>query len=89
MALQLGALRKALTAAGTPTDLADSASEELAGYETRFSGLEGKLTGLEILIERLSGQVAILRTMVVGIYAVLIPAAILLVRIAFKTGSLG
>lgn len=46
MALQLGALRDALLAAGAPPDKADRAAEEAAGYETRLGRIEGKLTVL-------------------------------------------
>ena len=40
MALQLGALRKALLAANVPADQADAASEEVAGYDNRLAGVE-------------------------------------------------
>jgi phytoene/squalene synthetase len=43
MALQLGALRDALLDAGASTDKADKAAEELADYEKRLAGIEGKL----------------------------------------------
>jgi hypothetical protein len=49
MALQLGALRDALISAGAPTDKADKAAEELAGYETRLASIDGRrslLTGM-------------------------------------------
>lgn len=46
MALQLGALRDALLAAGAPADKADKAAEEVAGYENRLGQIEGKLTVL-------------------------------------------
>jgi hypothetical protein len=42
MALQLGALRDALISAGAPTDKADKAAEELAGYETRLASIDGR-----------------------------------------------
>lgn len=39
MALQLGALRDALLSAGVPEDKANSAAEEVAGYENRLTRL--------------------------------------------------
>jgi hypothetical protein len=46
MALQLGALRDALIDAGATKEKADKAAEELAGYETRLTGIETKLAVL-------------------------------------------
>jgi hypothetical protein len=43
MALQPGALRTALIAAGASTEKADRASEEVAGYENLPASLEGKV----------------------------------------------
>jgi hypothetical protein len=37
MALELGALRKALINAGADTTMAETASEEVAGYENRLT----------------------------------------------------
>jgi hypothetical protein len=56
MALQLGALRAALLEAGAPQDKADAAAEELANYESRLSGIEGKLS---ILIWAVGANVAV------------------------------
>ena len=39
MVLQLGALREALLSAGTPSDRANKAAEEVAGYENRLAPL--------------------------------------------------
>ena len=47
MALQLGALRDALKEAGASDELARKASEEVAGYEHRFSGIEQKIEALD------------------------------------------
>ena len=47
MALQLGALREALISAGAPSDKADKAAEELAGYEGRFARIEADLSILK------------------------------------------
>ncbi|MBY0333918.1 MAG: hypothetical protein K2X49_24945 [Acetobacteraceae bacterium] len=47
MALQLGALRDALREAGASDELARKASEEVAGYEHRFSGIEQKIEALD------------------------------------------
>jgi hypothetical protein len=44
MALQLGALRDALIEAGASEEAANKAAEEAAGFETRLSSIEGKLT---------------------------------------------
>ena len=79
MALQFGALRQALVAGGTPADLADKASEELAGYENKLAEITTRLAVLRIMV---SGLYALIVTLVV-------PADYLLVRIAIKTGSLG
>jgi hypothetical protein len=46
MALQLGALRDALLSAGAPSEKADKAAEELAGYENRLGGIETRLAVL-------------------------------------------
>jgi hypothetical protein len=50
MALQLGALRDALLDAGASPDKADKASEELAAYENRLSGIEGRLSVLTWMV---------------------------------------
>lgn len=50
MALQLGATREAFLAAGVPTDKASAAAEELAGYETRLSGIDTRLTVLTWMV---------------------------------------
>jgi hypothetical protein len=47
MALQLGATRDALINAGADVDLANKASEEIAGYENRISAIERRLTLLQ------------------------------------------
>lgn len=44
MALQMGALRDALIAAGADQDKADKAAEEAASYETRLARIDAKLT---------------------------------------------
>jgi hypothetical protein len=44
MALQLGAVRDAFRAANVPDDLANKASEELAGYEERLAKIDTRLT---------------------------------------------
>lgn len=44
MALQLGALRDALIAAGAPPDKADKTAEEAATYESRLAKIETTLT---------------------------------------------
>lgn len=72
MALQLGALRDALREAGAADDSAGKAAEEVASYETRLNGLETRM--------------AILMVMVGGLYAVLLPLAGLVLRIAVKLG---
>jgi hypothetical protein len=50
MALQLGALRDALEAAHVPQDLAAKAAEEVAGYENRLAGVDGRLTLLTWMV---------------------------------------
>lgn len=46
MALMLGSLYDALMAGSIPADKAQKAAEEVASYENRLSGLEGKLNTL-------------------------------------------
>jgi glutathione S-transferase len=46
MALQMGALRDALIAAGTPVDKAAAAAEEAAAFQTRLAGLDARLAVL-------------------------------------------
>lgn len=74
MPLQLGALRDALLSAGTPSDKADKAAEELAGYENRFAGIEARL--------------AVLTWMVGTHIAVTLGMLWVLVRTAAKVGAL-
>jgi hypothetical protein len=50
MALQLGALRDALIDAGATALKADKAAEELAGYETRLSGIDARLSVLTWMV---------------------------------------
>ena len=57
MALQLGALREALLAAGAPPDKADKAAEEVAFYENRLAGIENKLTALAGRVDLLTWMV--------------------------------
>jgi hypothetical protein len=58
MALQLGALRDALIAAGAPPDKADKAAEEGAVYENRIAGIETRLTVLTWMVALLLAGVA-------------------------------
>lgn len=61
MALQLGALRDALIAAGAPldkADKADKAAEEGAVYENRIAGIETRLTVLTWMVALLLAGVA-------------------------------
>lgn len=75
MALQLGALRAALRDAGASDELADRASEELAGYDSRLASIEYRLSLLQ-------WQVGFL---IAGVLAM----AGLLLRVATKVGALG
>ena len=50
MALQLGALRDALLEAGASPEKATKAAEELASYETRLAGIEGRLSTLTWMV---------------------------------------
>ena len=54
MALQLGALRDALAEAGASVELARKASEEVAAYENRLSGVETGLAVLDGKVDRLA-----------------------------------
>jgi hypothetical protein len=50
MALQLGATREAFIAAGVPTDKANAAAEELAGYDNRLAAMDTRLTLLTWMV---------------------------------------
>jgi len=66
MALRLGATRDAFLAAGVPSDKADKAAEELAGYENRLSSIEGRLT----LLTWMQGvSVAMLITLLIKMFS--------------------
>jgi len=54
MALQLGALRDALTEAGASPEKASKAAEEVAAYENRLGSIENKLTALTGRVDLLS-----------------------------------
>ena len=56
-------------------DSASAAAEILAGYESRFAGIELRLTVLQLMIG--------------GLYAVGLPPAWLVVKIAAKVGVFG
>ncbi len=75
MALMLGRLNEALLAGGTPPDIAQAASEKVAAYDNRLVALDTR--------------VAVLMVMVGGVYALIVPAVYLLVRIGLKTGAFG
>jgi hypothetical protein len=68
MALQLGATRDAFLAAGVPEAKAAAAAEELAGFETRSSSMEGKLIGIDGKLAGVDARLALL-TWAVGIQA--------------------
>ena len=93
MALQLGALRDALIDAGAAPDKADRAAEELAGYDHEFAGLRSDMmAGFSRVYQEIAvvkGDIKLLRWMVGGIYLAGIPAAWLLIRMAFKLGAVG
>jgi hypothetical protein len=74
MTLQLGALRDALLSAGAPPDKANKAAEEMAGYETRFAGIESRL--------------AVLTWMVGTHIAITLGLIWVLIRVASKVGAL-
>ena len=65
----------ALKDAGASEEKARRAAEVLAGVDTRFAAIETRL--------------AVLMAMVAGLYAVLLPGAWLLLRMAQKSGALG
>jgi phage shock protein A len=50
MALMLGNLHDALTAAGATPELARKAAEEVAGYENRLAKVEAKLDVLQWMV---------------------------------------
>jgi len=81
MALQLGALRDALIAAGSTPDKANLAAEEVAAYENRLTQLTtlaqvmlailvlllGSQAGLWLKLADLSGQLATMNTQLVAL----------------------
>lgn len=71
MALQLGALRSALLEAGASPEKADQAAEELAGYDSQISGLR-------LQMERLEGELKLVKWMVAVLYA---PVIAILVKL--------
>ena len=75
MALQLGILRGVLIEAGADPARAGEAAAEVGAYENRLASVETRL--------------AVLLVMVTGLYAIALPGAWLLLRIASKLGALG
>jgi uncharacterized protein (DUF3084 family) len=60
MALQLGALRSALTEAGASKERAEEASEEVAGYEVRLTRLTTMVqVAIGVLVVLLGSQAAL------------------------------
>jgi hypothetical protein len=57
MAMQLGATRAAFIAAGVPEDKAAAASEELANYQSQFSGLRDDMRQGFAQVDRQFAQV--------------------------------
>ena len=54
MALMLGSLYEALTAANVPADKAQKAAEEVATYDNRMAEIDGRM-------DRLEGRMALLQ----------------------------
>lgn len=75
MPLMLSKTYEALLAAGAPEDKARAAAEEIAVYEMRFAKIDQDL--------------AVVKWMVGGLYALVVPAIWLLLRVAAKVGALG
>jgi hypothetical protein len=75
MALMLSKTYEAFLAAGAPEEKARGAAEEIAAYESRFAKIETDL--------------AILKWMIAGLYALGAPSIWLLLRVASKVGALG
>jgi hypothetical protein len=78
MALQLGALRDALIEAGASVEKAEKAAEELAAYENRFAGFEGRLVAL-------LGDVSLLKWMVGLVIAIVLVEFGMLSRVVAHT----
>ena len=57
MTLRLGALHDALLSAGANPTIAQQASEEVAGYESRLSSIDTKLTVLTWMVGTLTALV--------------------------------
>ena len=74
MAMQLGALRDALIDAGAAPEKAGKAAEEVGAYDARLAALDTRM--------------AVLTVMVAGLYAIGLPAAWLLIKVAYKVGAL-
>ncbi len=49
MAIMLSKTYEAFKAAGAPDDKAREAAEEIAGFENRLTGIEHRLTRLEVM----------------------------------------
>jgi len=75
MALMLSKTYEAFLAAGAPEEKARGAAEEIAAYESRFAKIETDL--------------AIVKWMIAGLYALGAPSVWLLLRVASKVGALG
>ena len=75
MTVMVAEVYDALLSAGAPEEKARKAAEVLAGFENRFAAIETRL--------------AVLMVMVAGLYAVLLPGAWMLRRVAQRTGALG
>jgi hypothetical protein len=100
MALQLGALRDALQAAGAGPDKASAAAEEVASYEIRFADIRSDVATLRgdirTEVANVRGDLRVLRirlNILIGILSLLsvivaVPSIGLLLRIAIKIGAL-
>lgn len=78
MAIMMGRLYAALRAADVPEDTATAAAEEVAGFETRLSSIDGRLTVLTWTVSVMATLLAIVGG----------PLVWLTLRIAAKVGAL-
>ncbi|WP_146101804.1 integrase [Rhodopila globiformis] len=69
MALQLGAVRDAFRAAKVPDELANRASEELAGYADRLARIDTRLTLLGWMVTTNVGLTVLLLGSMLALWA--------------------
>ena len=82
MAVMISEVYDALREVGVSEEKARRAAEAVAVQEPRFTAIETRLTRVET-------RLGVLQWMVGGLYAFMVPALWLLLRVAAKMGALG